>query len=188
MAALLPKELGELSTPPNDVDVLVIQEDTTQDVKQIKISTLFSNTRDELDAIEAGAGLEDDGTYALNTGSNYIDTATTLKGADDLLDAQIKVNEESITNLKTDEVAEVTDKKYVTDAELLKLQELEGTDKRVLTDAELLAVGTINSSGDTASRPVTPISGFNYFDTTLVQPIWYDAVTPQWVDATGTSV
>lgn len=45
----------------------------------------------ELNTIEAGAGLETDGSYVSPTGSNYINTATSLKDADFKLDAAIKV-------------------------------------------------------------------------------------------------
>jgi hypothetical protein len=44
----------------------------------------------EVDAIEAGAGLETNGTYVTPVGTNYLSTATSLKGADSLLDAAIK--------------------------------------------------------------------------------------------------
>jgi hypothetical protein len=42
------------------------------------------------------------------------------------------------------------------------------------------------NSGDTASRPATPLIGFSYFDTDLNKPIWFDGTN--WVDATGTTV
>lgn len=41
-------------------------------------------------------------------------------------------------------------------------------------------------SGNTASRPGTPVTGQTYFDTTLTKPIWYSGTN--WVDATGTPV
>jgi hypothetical protein len=44
----------------------------------------------EIDAIEAGAGLNSDGTFTAPVGSNYLSGATTLKGATALLDTQIK--------------------------------------------------------------------------------------------------
>ena len=40
--------------------------------------------------------------------------------------------------------------------------------------------------GATAQRPTAPGTGFQYFDTDLGYPIWYDST--QWVDATGTPV
>lgn len=48
--------------------------------------TLLQN---EIDNINIGAGL-DNGTYFPNLSTNYISTATSLKSADDLLDAQLK--------------------------------------------------------------------------------------------------
>ena len=41
-------------------------------------------------------------------------------------------------------------------------------------------------NGVTGSRPVSPVTGQRYFDTTLGQPIWYDGTN--WVDAQGVTV
>jgi len=41
-------------------------------------------------------------------------------------------------------------------------------------------------NGATGSRPGTPLTGHEYFDTTLGQPIWYDGTN--WVDAQGVTV
>lgn len=46
--------------------------------------------QEELDRVEAGAGLETDGSYAAPTGSNYLDAATSLKNADLVLDSAAK--------------------------------------------------------------------------------------------------
>lgn len=69
----------------------------------------------EIDTIEAGAGLETDGTYASPTGSNYINTATSLKDADYKLDAAVKVvadgvatNATAIADETTARVAAIT--------------------------------------------------------------------------------
>lgn len=45
----------------------------------------------ELDATQVGAGLNGNGSYTAPTLSNYLSTATSLKNADELLDAAIKV-------------------------------------------------------------------------------------------------
>lgn len=55
----------------------------------------------EIDAIETGAGLNANGTYSANLGSNYISTASSLKNADDLLDAQLKSVSNSVASLST---------------------------------------------------------------------------------------
>ena len=67
----------------------------------------FDDVADELNAIETGAGLNADGTYTANTNANYIADATSLKDADDKLDAKIKNVEDSLFN--------VTDFKYYVD-------------------------------------------------------------------------
>jgi len=51
----------------------------------------------EIDAIETGAGLGTNGSYTANGSANYISSATSLKNADDLLDAQVKTNADSIS-------------------------------------------------------------------------------------------
>lgn len=58
----------------------------------------------EIDATQAGAGLQTDGTYLANAGSNYLAAATTLQDADNKLDAQAKVLEDAIN---AEEVARI---------------------------------------------------------------------------------
>lgn len=55
----------------------------------------------EINTIEAGAGLETDGTYASPTDSNYLNTAVSLKDADYKLDAAVKGNSDQIVSLQT---------------------------------------------------------------------------------------
>lgn len=47
-------------------------------------------------------------------------------------------------------------------------------------------VDFVIASGVTGSRPGAPVTGQNFFDTTLGIPIWFDGTT--WIDAAGTSV
>ena len=61
-----------------------------------------------INAIETASGLNADGTYIAETNSNYINDATSLAGADSLIDAQvgtnasnIATNATNITNLDT---------------------------------------------------------------------------------------
>ena len=53
------------------------------------------------DAIEAGAGLNANGTYATPSGTNYLDATTTLSGADAALDSQVKTNADAISTNAT---------------------------------------------------------------------------------------
>ena len=52
-----------------------------------------SANQSEVDATQAGAGLESDGGYNSNNSANYIASASSLKDADDKLDAALKVEE-----------------------------------------------------------------------------------------------
>lgn len=49
-----------------------------------------SALQSELDATQAGAGLDASGAYTAPVGSNYLGAATSLKNADSLLDTQVK--------------------------------------------------------------------------------------------------
>jgi hypothetical protein len=49
------------------------------------------------DRIEAAVGLSADGDYQANVGTNYIGTATSMKDADEKLDAQVKANADAIS-------------------------------------------------------------------------------------------
>jgi len=61
----------------------------------------------EIDHIETGTGLNTDGTYSAPTGSNYINSSSSLKDADDKLDTQIKNNTTDIANEITDRTTAV---------------------------------------------------------------------------------
>ena len=70
-------------------------------------------------AIKQGAGLATDGTYSANTGANYIDTAVSLKDADNKLDAALKgVSDGLASEIKARQdantaiVSEINGKKY----------------------------------------------------------------------------
>lgn len=60
-----------------------------------------SAIQSELDQTQSGAGLNADGTYSANGGANYVSTATSLKGADNLLDAQLKTTQDDLDALET---------------------------------------------------------------------------------------
>ncbi len=62
----------------------------------------FSNLQTELNTTQTGGGLNADGTYTANGTANYISGATSLKNADDLLDAAIDASAGDITALQTE--------------------------------------------------------------------------------------
>jgi uncharacterized protein (TIGR02145 family) len=51
----------------------------------------------EVNSVETGAGLNNDGSYTANSSANYISSATSLKDADNKLDAQVKKNSDAIS-------------------------------------------------------------------------------------------
>ena len=70
-------------------------------------ATADSSLQSELDATQAGAGLEDDGSYASNVSTNYIASVTSLKGADEALDAKLKETRDLVDNLGANNVSSV---------------------------------------------------------------------------------
>ena len=62
------------------------------------VSTTASGLQTELDNTQSGAGLGTDGAYSANGSANYISDATSLKDADNKLDAQVNTN---ATNIST---------------------------------------------------------------------------------------
>lgn len=61
----------------------------------------------EIDNIEAGAGLETNGTYAAPTNSNYLNTSASLKDADFKLDAAVKGVDDKVVSVQGEVAAEV---------------------------------------------------------------------------------
>ena len=53
------------------------------------VDNAIANAQAEITAVEAGAGLTSNGAYSVPVGSNYLGAATSLAGADSLLDAAI---------------------------------------------------------------------------------------------------
>ena len=69
------------------------------------LSSALGSNQSELDATQLGAGLNSNGTYIQPTTSNYINSATSLSGADNLLDAQVKANADMISATNHDSVS-----------------------------------------------------------------------------------
>lgn len=68
----------------------------TDSIAAIDVSSQIAPIQAEIDAIEAGAGLGTDGSYTADQTTNYLQAATSLKDADKLLDAKIKVLETNV--------------------------------------------------------------------------------------------
>ena len=66
------------------------------------VASSGSSTQSELDTTQAGAGLGTDGSYSANGSANYISAASSLKDADNKLDAQIKTNADAIDSNDSD--------------------------------------------------------------------------------------
>lgn len=64
-----------------------------------KIEDIVKALQSELDATQVGAGLETNGSYKVNASTNYISGATSLKDADEKLDAAIKAVEDNATRV-----------------------------------------------------------------------------------------
>lgn len=65
----------------------------------------ITTVQTEIDAIETGAGLEIDGTYVANAGSDYLSAATSLFDADQKLDVQLKASSDSLAQEISDRAA-----------------------------------------------------------------------------------
>lgn len=62
---------------------------STVEVELDTLNNTVSELQEEINAIEAGTGLEADGTYVTNTSTNYINNVNSLKQADAVLDNEI---------------------------------------------------------------------------------------------------
>lgn len=87
--------LGSTSTVMNALTALDTQAKANADAAVTNASGVADNLA-EINLVEAAAGLNADGTFTAPTGTNYLGGATTLKGADVLLDTQIKTNTDAI--------------------------------------------------------------------------------------------
>ena len=65
------------------------------------VSSTVSTLQSDVDDTQAGVGLNTDGSYSAHTSSNYINSATTVKSALGLLDAQVSTNETDIASLNS---------------------------------------------------------------------------------------
>ena len=117
-----------------------------------------SAIQSELDATQTGAGLAADGSLTAHSGTNYIDSATTLKGTDALLDAAIKAVSDEIntsqsgTGLNTDGTYTADgSSNYITGATSLKNAD-SLLDAQIKTNADAItAEASSRASADSAN-------------------------------------
>jgi hypothetical protein len=152
---------------------------------QVKTNADFNNTlatavdtvSSSVDTIEASTGLETNGTFLQHTSSNYIDTATTLKASDVLLDAQAKVNANAINTVEAASgleangtYAQHTTTNYINAATNLKLADA-FLDTTIKMNADMIttatnAINTVEASAGLESNgSFTQHVGSNYIDT-----------------------
>ena len=66
------------------------------------VSSTASGLQTELDATQAGAGLGANGAYSANGSTNYIGSVSSLKAADEALDAQLKTVADAVASNDSD--------------------------------------------------------------------------------------
>ena len=116
-------------------------------VKAIKVYVdgKLSTIQSELDTTQTGAGLNTNGTYTANPISNYIQTASSLKDADNKLDAEIKsqalANELNMDN-KLDKVLLNAATIVTSSSNTLSITGLQDVDVSVTNDQILTVSGT----------------------------------------------
>ncbi|WP_420576426.1 tail fiber domain-containing protein [Ekhidna sp.] len=93
---------GSLDAADDLLDAAIAGVQADVDANETDSDNADAAIQTELDAVETGAGLSATGTYVTNTGTNYIDGATSLDNADDLLDAAINTVATSNAGVQTE--------------------------------------------------------------------------------------
>lgn len=91
---------GAIDTNTAAIDTLNGDETVDGSVRNL-IASMGAASEDTVNAAITGAGLNADGTYTANTSMNYIDDATSLKDADEKLDAAVKAVETATGEVET---------------------------------------------------------------------------------------
>ena len=126
----------------------------TQNAVKTYVDGSVATIQAELDATQTGAGLNTNGTYTANASSNYIQTAISLKDADNKLDAEIKLqalaNELNLAN-KLDKVLLNAETIVTSSSNTLSITGLQDVNVGVTNDQVLTVSGT-GQIRKTASR------------------------------------
>ena len=134
--------LGDLDTQIKSNYDDIQQEITDRGTAITSVNASISTLQSEVDATQTGAGLSTAGAYVANGSANYISAATSLKDADNKLDAQIKTNADNISSNDADIATNASD-----------ISSLE-----TLADTHETSIG-LSAAGAYVSR-----SGTNYMD------------------------
>jgi hypothetical protein len=103
----------------------------------------ISTNASAIDTIEASAGLNSSGVYTADSSADYISSATSLAGADSLLDDQVKTNADAIATNATN----------ITGLDNDKLDKTGGT-----ISSNLTVTGNLTVSGTTTTVNSTEVS------------------------------
>lgn len=90
-------------------------------VKLSGVKTRFNELQEELDKVEKGAGLNEDGTYSPDVFARFISGATSLKEADSILDEKLGVEIERATAAENSISGDVTTLSASTVSEITRL-------------------------------------------------------------------
>ena len=138
----------------------------------------------EVNATQTGAGLEDDGSYVANTATNYIDTATSLKDADEKLDSAIKAVDDARIADKTAGDTASANAQAKADANETAIETLNGddtvngsVDKKIkdALDAEIARATTAEATAETQAVA----SSKTYADDTFVTKSQISAISAE---------
>lgn len=109
-----------------------------------------SAMQSEIDATQAGSGLSASGSYSANGSANYIAGATSLKNADNLLDAQLKLVSDDVEALQLSDAAQQAIlSRARTEAQALAITTATAIDQ-VLVDGISLAKWIVHVAGSAA--------------------------------------
>jgi hypothetical protein len=130
-----------------------ISSNATQDAAAVVAQTAETTARTamdlaqqtEIDAIETGAGLQGNGTYAVNTGTNYLNAAVSLKDADFILDIAIKTEATRSTAADVAQIAALTSEVTRAEAAEAVLTANVGTEVARATAAEGVLTAAISA-------------------------------------------
>jgi len=140
----------------NVVDPTNLQDVATKNYVDIEKASIQT----ELDATQTGTGVNTDGSYTANGTTNYIKTATSLKDADNKLDAQVKTNADAIatnsTVITTETTARTNADNTLTTNLASEVTNRTNADASIQTELDATQAGTgVNADGSYTANGTT---------------------------------